>query len=170
MWNTAQSIINKKSHKPAKTFTGHFPLTTLLRCPNCGQGMIGHHSKKSKNSNEYIRYYQCGNFHYKGSTICKSNLIRADYAEDYVFNQLEKITSDKQYLLQITNKVNSKVSNIKNPLIEQLSYIQNEINNVQRNVEKYLSLFENDSITSEILKNKINTYEKELLQLTDKKK
>ncbi len=28
-----QSLFEQKSHKPAKTFTGHFPLTTLLRCP-----------------------------------------------------------------------------------------------------------------------------------------
>jgi len=40
-WEKAQSILESKSHKPAKTFTGHFPLTTLLRCPKCGQGMIG---------------------------------------------------------------------------------------------------------------------------------
>ncbi|MED1608068.1 recombinase family protein [Cytobacillus kochii] len=61
-WEKAQSILENKSHKPAKTFTGHFPLTTLLRCPKCRQGMIGHKARRSKSSNEYIRYYQCGNF------------------------------------------------------------------------------------------------------------
>lgn len=168
-WQATQRLIESKSHKPAKTFTGHFPLTTLLRCPSCGQGMIGHHSKKSKNSNEYIRYYQCGNFHYKGSSVCKSNLIQADYAEQYVFNQLEKITSDKSYLLEITERVNNKVKNLKTPLKEQLQNVETEINNIQTNIEKYLNLFEGDKIDGSILKNKIARYEEELSQLESKK-
>ncbi|MEK4086303.1 recombinase family protein [Psychrobacillus sp. FSL K6-1415] len=168
-WESSRTIMKSKSHKPAKTFTGHFPLTTLLRCPSCGQGMIGHHSKKSKNSDEYLRYYQCGNSHYKGSVVCKSNLIRADYAEQYVFNQIEKITSDKSYLLDITNKVNNKVANLKMPLKEQLQYLEREIKNVQTNIEKYLSLFEGDKIDGSILKNKITTYEEELSELESKK-
>ncbi|MEI4771001.1 recombinase family protein [Psychrobacillus sp. FJAT-51614] len=168
-WQATQSLIEKKSHKPAKTFTGHFPLTTLLRCPSCGQGMIGHHSKKSKKSDEYLRYYQCGNFHYKGSAVCKSNLIPADYAEQYVFKQIEMITSDKSYLLDITNKINNKVVNLKMPLKEQLQYIERKIKNVQTNIDKYLNLFEGDKIDSSILKNKIATYEEELSELESKK-
>ncbi|WP_407672963.1 zinc ribbon domain-containing protein [Paenibacillus profundus] len=67
-----------KSHKPTKTFHGHFPLTTLLRCPMCGHGIIGHRTKNS--TGEYIRYYQCASLRSKGSTVCKTNLVRADEA------------------------------------------------------------------------------------------
>jgi site-specific DNA recombinase len=65
-WNKVQSLLEQKSKKSPKTFTGNYPLTTLLRCPACGQGMIGHRAKRSKNSDEYIRYYQCGNFITRG--------------------------------------------------------------------------------------------------------
>ncbi|MBG9775870.1 recombinase zinc beta ribbon domain-containing protein [Brevibacillus laterosporus] len=92
-----QKIFEEKSHKPAKTFTGHFPLTTLLRCPKYGQGMIGHKIKNGKNSTEYIRYYQCGNFHYKDSAVCNGNLLRADEVELFVFSR-RKLQLNQLYL------------------------------------------------------------------------
>ncbi|WP_433946971.1 zinc ribbon domain-containing protein [Paenibacillus sp. SN-8-1] len=57
-----------KSHKPTEIFHGHFPLTTLLRCPKCGQGMIGHRTKNS--IGEYIRYYQCAAFYALKVLLC----------------------------------------------------------------------------------------------------
>jgi site-specific DNA recombinase len=59
IWDAAVSMNAMKSQKPAKTFTCHFPLTGLLRCPMCSCVMIGHRSKG-------IRYYQCSTFHSKG--------------------------------------------------------------------------------------------------------
>ncbi|QDX95386.1 hypothetical protein EEL30_25755 [Brevibacillus laterosporus] len=44
--------------KSSKVFTGHFPLTGLLRCPMCSHAMISHKVKKSKSDTYYIRYYQ----------------------------------------------------------------------------------------------------------------
>lgn len=117
------------------------------------------------NSNEYIQYYQCGNFHYKGLTVCKSNLVRADEAEQHVFNRLEQITADKTYLLEIINNVNAKVANIKTLLKEQFQYLDKEITNIKNNIEKYCTLFEDDIIDSSILKNKITQYEHELAEL-----
>jgi site-specific DNA recombinase len=120
IWVKTKKIFEQKSHKPAKTFTGHFPLTTLLRCPVCGQGMIGHKIKKGKNSTEYIRYYQCGNFHYKGSAVCNSNLVRADEVEQYVFNRIEEITNKSAILKSIVDKVNGKIGELKEPLKDRL--------------------------------------------------
>lgn len=165
LWDKVQELHKQKSRKPAKTFIGHFPLTTLLRCPTCNQGMIGHHSKKSKNSDEYIRYYQCGDFHYKGSAVCKSNLVRADDAEKYVFEKLQNLLSNTDYLVSIIHSLNEKLHLVKQPLHEQLDYINKQIASLKKNIEKYLSIFENHLMDGSIVKEKILKYEAELKQL-----
>ena len=96
MFGTNPKQCKKKSHKPTKTFLGSFPLTGLLRCPVCDQGMIGYKAKRSIKSNDYIRYYQCGNFHYKSSSVCSTNSVLADDSEEYVFKRLHLLSRNKK--------------------------------------------------------------------------
>ncbi|WP_094094811.1 recombinase family protein [Paenibacillus physcomitrellae] len=168
-WDKAQEIFMLKSSKPTKTFDGHFPLTTLLRCPACGQGMIGHRSKRTKGSGEYLRYYICGTSHYKGSTVCRANSIRADYAEQYVFFKLEEITTNEYILKSLVDNVNSKISSIKEPILTQHKITLDEIKKVRFNADKYLSLFENDALDIVFVKEKINRLQDELKLLESRK-
>jgi site-specific DNA recombinase len=108
-WEKVGKLFESKSMKPTKTFTGHYPLTTLLRCPMCGQGMIGHRAERTKGTKDYIRYYQCGNFHYKGTAVCSSNLIWADYAEAYVYKKFEEASTNKSLLTDLVGTLNSKI-------------------------------------------------------------
>ncbi|MGG0755769.1 recombinase family protein [Brevibacillus laterosporus] len=168
-WNKAQELFMLKSSKPTKTFDGHFPLTTLLRCPECGQGLIGHKAKRSKKSNEYIRYYQCGNSHYKGSTVCRSNLIRADYAEQYVFSKLEEIATNEHILKSLVDNVNSKISSIKEPIKNQCDITLDEIKKVNSNANRYLKFFENDTMDNVFVREQLNRLNEELKLLESRK-
>ncbi|WP_445489213.1 recombinase family protein [Niallia sp. 03133] len=153
IWEKTKSILIQKSHKPAKTFTGTFPLTTLLRCQYCGQGMIGHKSKKNKNGNEYIRYYQCGNFHYKGSSVCKSHLVNADIAEEYVFKKIEELTSKPSVLKEIVGRVNKEIKSHKEPIQNNLNYINKSIRDNEKSIQKLMTIIETkDSFPKVILK------------------
>jgi site-specific DNA recombinase len=71
--------------------------------------MIGHKVKCSIKSNEYIRYYQCGNFHYKSSSVCSSNLVLADDSEECVFKRLHLLSRNKQVLSNVLSKVNQEL-------------------------------------------------------------
>jgi len=170
IWQLAQKALEKRSNKPAKTFTGHFPLTTLLRCPKCEQGMIGHRSRKNKKSKEYIRYYQCGNFHYKGRAVCKSNLIRADYAEQYVFNKLQEITSNPDVLKSIVERVNREVGKIKEPLQNRLDYMNEQLQLNEKNLNKYFSLIESSDQPPQSILDKITELDNEKKSLIEQKK
>ncbi|MGM0877062.1 MAG: recombinase zinc beta ribbon domain-containing protein [Bacillota bacterium] len=169
IWEKTQKIFEQKSHKPAKTFTGHFPLTTLLRCPKCGQGMIGHKIKKSKNSKEYLRYYQCGNFHYKGSAVCNSNLIRADEVERFVFNRIEEVTSKPTVLKSIVEKVNEKFGVIKDPIKDRLNYISEQFNQAEKNINKYLLVIEKSPNPPESIIDRITELDNEKKTLLEQK-
>ncbi|MEH7457264.1 recombinase family protein [Bacillus sp. JJ1127] len=168
-WQRTQTLLKQKSQKSPKTFTGCFPLTTLLRCPMCGQGMIGHKIKKSKNSKEYLRYYQCGNFHYKGSSVCKSNLIPVDYAEKYVFEKLEEIVSHPLILQDIIDNVNNKISRHLQPLKNELQTTEEQISSTEKNINRYFNLFETTKITGDLLANKLESLNQELTQLKGRK-
>lgn len=164
-WNKAQSILASKSFKPAKTFTGHFPLTTLLRCPECGQGMIGHRSKGSRRSGDYIRYYMCGNSHYKGSAVCRTNLVRAEEAEEYVYKKLEEIALNKALLAVLVQRVNSKVNTLKEPLEEQLQQVKEQLKQVSNKAKGYLSILEREAFKNEFIVEKLNQLQVELSKL-----
>lgn len=169
VWEKTQKIFQQKSHKPAKTFTGHFPLTTLLRCPICGQGMIGHKLKKNKNGTEYLRYYQCGNFHYKGSAVCKANLLRADEVEKFVFNRIEEIATKPTILKSIVGKVNEKIGVLKEPIQARLNYILEQYNQIEKNINKYLSIIEKTSNPPEPILDRLTSLDAEKKALLEQK-
>ncbi|WP_439874705.1 recombinase family protein [Bacillus mycoides] len=168
-WNKSQKILEQKSHKPTKTFTGHFPLTTLLRCPRCGHGMIGHKIKKSRNSKEYLRYYQCGNYRNKGSAVCNSNLIKADAVEQFVFQRLVEITSKPTVLKSIVEKVNEKIGVLKEPISNRLKYILEQYNHAEKNINKYLSIIEKSPNPPESIINRITDLDEEKKALLEQK-
>jgi site-specific DNA recombinase len=106
--------------------------------------MIGHRARRSKSSKEYIRYYQCGNFHYKGSAVCNSNLLRADDVEQYVFNKIEEITSDSAILKTIIEKVNKKIGSLKETLQNRLTYVLEQLQANEKSNSNLLRAIEND--------------------------
>ncbi|HFJ9387310.1 TPA: recombinase family protein [Bacillus nitratireducens] len=170
VWETSRIISNQKSHKPAKTFSGTFPLTTLLRCPMCGQGMIGHKIKKNKNGTEYIRYYQCGNFHYKGSAVCKSNLINADIAEEYVFKKIEEITSKPTILQEIVDRVNRDIKTLKEPIQNNLNYISKALADNQKSIQKFMNIIETEDTLPQLILKRIHELEAKREELLEQKK
>ncbi|WP_339847780.1 recombinase family protein [Paenibacillus sp. FSL W7-1088] len=168
VWEKAKSMNEMKSHKPTKTFHGHFPLTTLLRCPMCGQGMIGHRTKNS--TGEYLRYYQCAALRSKGSAVCKTNLVRADEAEAFVFKRIEQITSNPDLLEKIVGNVNGKVRTLKQPLQDQLEYIQEQLLNIERNIKRLIDVIVTTDNPPSSVVEKLGTLEDEKKKLIETKK
>jgi site-specific DNA recombinase len=52
------------------------------------------HIRKDGTKRKY-RYYTCGNFHNKGSSACKANLIKAYEAEDTIFQRIDSFLASK---------------------------------------------------------------------------
>lgn len=109
------------------------------------------------------------NFHYKGSAVCNSNLIRADEVEQFVFNRIEEITSKQTVLKSIVEKVNEKILLIKEPVEERLNYISEQYNQVKKNIDKYLTLIEKISNPTESILNRVTALDKEKKALLEQK-
>ncbi|NTZ19015.1 recombinase family protein [Paenibacillus sp. JMULE4] len=90
----AQRILSSKSHNRAPRRAYH-PLTGILICGKCNQGMIC--QKRSYNGKEY-RYYICKTYHKFGREVCPQANVNADELEGAVVRlirtRLDKLPND----------------------------------------------------------------------------
>jgi site-specific DNA recombinase len=166
-----QELYKKKSGRPKRTFDGSYLLTGLLRCPVCGHGMVaGRVVKKRKDGSKYIlRYYYCGAWRNKGSSVCKSNGIKAEIAENYVFNRLEAVLCNEVVLKDLIGRLNDgRVEKIK-PYKEELVNIDKNIKNAALKREKYFKLFEESIIDKMLLASKLEEISGEIERLESRK-
>jgi site-specific DNA recombinase len=99
LWTVVQARRKSKSFKQLQS-NEPFLLSKLLRCPDCGQGMVPSittYTLKDGAKRKH-RYYTCSNFHNKGSAACKANSIKAYEAEDTVIKKIEQFSSNKKKL------------------------------------------------------------------------
>lgn len=147
-------------------------LTKLLRCPQCGAGMV---AGKSKTKNKSYRYYKCGNFHNKGAMVCSSNSINADLAEEQVMGEFRRIVTESQFLQRLVQKLNNERANSKEPLLFEMKRLETAINkssryidNITENLMKdpeLFSLFNEKLKEQQLLK---ETLEKERMALIER--
>nr|WP_080668744.1 zinc ribbon domain-containing protein [Priestia megaterium] len=71
------SFKQRQFHEP-------FLLSSILRCPDCNQGMVQSYTTYTRKdgSKQKHRYFVCGNFHNKDSSACRANSIKAYDTED----------------------------------------------------------------------------------------
>lgn len=108
LWNVVQARRKSNSFKQRQS-NEPFILSGLLRCPNCGQGMVPSittHTRKDGTKRKH-RYYVCSDFHNKGSAACKANSIKAYEAEDTVIKKIEQFSSNKKRLYKTLTDISS---------------------------------------------------------------
>lgn len=89
-WDRVQGIFKERSKLPRRTISREYLLSGLIKCPECGKGMVPCHTKAKRADGSYRinHYYACGNYMNKGRAVCRSNSVRADEAEREVLNRL----------------------------------------------------------------------------------
>ena len=96
-----------KKGKPSRIYDGEYPLTGILRCPKCGAGMVISRTtnKLADGTKKRITYYCCGAWKNKGTSVCNSNTIRVDKANEYVFNKISELFSNEKMIETIVNNI-----------------------------------------------------------------
>lgn len=143
-WNKVQVILKERSKKHNKVYDSEFPLTGILKCPVCGAGMTISRStsKRKDGTKKVLEYYSCGNWKNKGASVCKSNSIRVEVADEYVLNKIMELINNKSILKKVIDNINKNKSSKLQPVIEELDRITNEINKLNRKKSKNIELFE----------------------------
>ncbi|MDE5414127.1 recombinase family protein [Alkalihalobacterium chitinilyticum] len=134
LWDKAQELRLKKSFKPKKIHPGTYPLSGILKCPQCGSVMV------QGNSSQKYKYYQCNKNKSSGKAACSSNLVKKEYAEEHVLNEVVSylnILNLSPLLHQII------VSNLNSTLVsleEKAKILKKSLDQIEKKLNHFLSL------------------------------
>lgn len=166
-WGKAQQILKERSNKPNRVHGGTFPFTGVMKCPQCGAGMVVMRTvnKLKDGTRKTLEYYACGAWKNQGTSVCRSNTIRADKAESYIFGRLQALATNKQLIKEVADRVNGKRSNQDEPLQQKHQALLKELEQVKRKKDKAMELYEDDIISKEYLQQKLIKVNEQIEQL-----
>ncbi|WP_339148236.1 MULTISPECIES: recombinase family protein [unclassified Sutcliffiella] len=170
LWNIVHARRQSKSFKQRQS-NEPFLLSSILRCPNCGQGMVPSItiSTRKDGTKRKHRYYVCSDFHNKGSSACKANSIKAYYAEDAVINRITDFLNDSAGFSNTIENINEDTVHTNVKLKEQLEMIEAELKKANAMQEKYMEAFEQNLFPVSILQEKLHKLAKSKNDLVQKK-
>jgi site-specific DNA recombinase len=163
LWDKVQHLQRKKSKVHPRQFEGNYTLTGLMRCPQCGAAMVSSRTiNRSKDGEKVVRrYYSCGAFRSKGSSVCNANSVRADESEQYVYQRIKEVISHPKVLKDIVSQINShKKSNVQ-PHKKEVQQINKKLEQHDSTRKKYFDLYEEDAIDKELLVERLDELKKE---------
>lgn len=166
-WEKAQHILKERSNKPNRVHGGTFPFTGVMKCPQCGAGMVVMRTvnKLKDGTRKTLEYYACGAWKNKGTSVCRSNTIRADKAEAYIFERLQELATNKQLIKEVADCVNNKRSHRDEPLQQEYQALLQELEQARRKKEKAMELYEEDIIAKADLQERLVKVNEQIEQL-----
>ena len=151
LWDKVQLILESKKGKPSRIYDGEYPLTGILRCPKCGAGMVISRTTNTlaDGSKKRIAYYCCGNWKNKGTSVCNSNTIRVDKANEYVFKKIEELVSNEAVIKAVVKNINKERKDKVKPAKRLLGDIDKELEKLDKRKRKIFEAYEDDILTKE---------------------
>ena len=97
IFNSAQNL-HKKRQRNIRVYK-HYPLAGLVNCKECNSFMTPHHTnKKQKGQRKRYYYYRCTKTFREEWSSCGTKQVSADRLEKFVFENLERISIDRNYI------------------------------------------------------------------------
>ena len=149
LWEQVQFMLSQKQGKPSRIYDGEYPLTGILRCPECGAGMvISRCVRMNKDgSKNKITYYAFGNWKNKGTAACHSNMVRVEKANDFVYHQLERLLSDDKFFREVVGRVNREHRILKENAVKEKESQSKEMEKINNRQQRNHELYEDREIT-----------------------
>ena len=171
LWDKVQAIMESKKGKPSRIYDGEYPLTGILKCPKCGAGMVISRTtnKLADGTKKRIAYYCCGAWKNKGTSVCNSNTIRVDKANEYVFNKFSELLSNEKMVETIVRNVNKERHKKINPAKKELERIDKELEKIDRKKTKLFEAYEEEIISKEEFKERKDELNKRAKSLQEEK-
>jgi len=89
----------------------YFLLGGLIRCKECGYKMSACFTNKHKNGKlKRYYYYRCTSINKKGWQACSIKEVSAERMENYILENLERISLDKNYIENLVFKLNHSLN------------------------------------------------------------
>ncbi|HEE9847457.1 recombinase family protein [Clostridium perfringens] len=172
LWDKVQLILESKKGKPSRIYDGEYPLTGILRCTKCGAGMVISRTTNTlaDGSKKRIAYYCCGNWKNKGTSVCNSNTIRVDKANEYVFKKIEELVSNEAMIKAVVKNINKERKDKVKPAKRLLGDIDKELEKLDKRKRKIFEAYEDDILTKEEFQTRKNELNEKIRILEEEKK
>ena len=172
LWDKVQLILESKKGKPSRIYDGEYPLTGILRCPKCGAGMVISRTTNTlaDGTKKRIAYYCCGNWKNKGTSVCNSNTIRVDKANEYVFKKIEELVSNEAVIKAVVKNINKERKDKVKPAKRLLGDIDKELEKLDKRKRKIFEAYEDDILTKEEFQTRKNELNEKIRILEEEKK
>lgn len=164
LWERVQKLYSQRSNKPTRIYSGSYPLTGLLKCPVCGSSMVAGRVKKKHKDGSFIiyRYYHCGAWRNKGTAACRSNSVKADYVESFVFNKIQEVLNKENTLRDIVKRMNKSRRDVIKPIEDRLKEIEKINIDLENKRSRIFELYEEGIIDKGSLSTRLNLISKEV--------
>ncbi|ELC8381606.1 recombinase family protein [Clostridium perfringens] len=172
LWDKVQLILESKKGKPSRIYDGEYPLTGILRCPKCGAGMVISRTTNTlaDGTKKRIAYYCCGNWKNKGTSVCNSNTIRVDKANEYVFKKIEELVSNEAMIKAVVKSINKERKDKVKPAKRLLGDIDKELEKLDKRKRKIFEAYEDDILTKEEFQTRKDELNEKIRTLEEEKK
>lgn len=172
LWDKVQLILESKKGKPSRIYDGEYPLTGILRCPKCGAGMVISRTTNTlaDGTKKRIAYYCCGNWKNKGTSVCNSNTIRVDKANEYVFKKIEELVSNEVMIKAVVKNINKERKDKVKPAKRLLGDIDKELEKLDKRKRKIFEAYEDDILTKDEFQTRKNELNEKIRILEEEKK
>lgn len=169
-WKQVQFLISQKTGKPSSIYDGEYPLTGILRCPECGAGMVISRvcNKKADGSKRKLTYYACGNWKNKGTAVCHSNMIRVEKANSVVYRRIEEILSDDRVFHEVISRVNRENAILKKNAYKDKSLQEKEKEKLENRISRNHEAYEDGLITREEFQARRSELELQMAQVRER--
>ncbi len=149
LWEQVQFMLSQKQGRPSRIYDGEYPLTGILKCPECGAGMVISRviETKKDGSKNKITYYACGNWKNKGTAVCHSNMVRVEKANDFVYHQLERLLSDDKFFREVVGRVNREHRLLRENALKEQDAQSKEMEKINNRQQRNHELYEDREIT-----------------------
>ena len=157
LWDEVQRKILQRSRSPHKITNHSYMLSGILKCPNCGQGMVPSHVNRLRKNGIFkvSHYYVCGSFSSKGSAICLPNHINAEAAERWVSGQIQLFLTRPSIAEDLVTEINRKREKKLEPYFRQMKQIDSQAQELKNRSLRCFELFEDGHLDELSLKERL---------------
>ena len=119
VWEQVQKRLHQKSSSSKKIIDREYFLSGILRCPQCGGGMVPTHTKGKRKDGSFRMtfYYACNAFLNKGSNACRANSVPAGEVESVVLKWLSDALSGPFWKRKVIETILKRSDEKANPLL-----------------------------------------------------
>jgi site-specific DNA recombinase len=163
-WDRVHVLYDSRKGKADVVWDRRFPLTGLMRCPECGAGMtMARTTNRLRDGRKRVlHYYACGRWKSQGTAACHSNMVRADVAEEVVTGRLRAVATDPGLLEATVTHANAHRRDVAVPLRARLEEVRRQVAEMRAARDRYLRDYERGRMASAAMEARVTELDLEI--------